>query len=102
MRIRPLYMGMQDVNLADWTPGHELKRDPGTCKKRISVMNIQRLGQIVALAGIGLFGCSPAALLDSATPEGTYTLTQDIPYGPGPRRKLDLSRPPHADGTTVV
>jgi acetyl esterase/lipase len=58
------------------------------------------LGSLPALLG----GCSPAALLNTTVPRKGFTLQSDIPYGEGPRRKLDLYVPhsPRSDGKTVL
>jgi acetyl esterase/lipase len=40
--------------------------------------------------------CAPASLLNALVPSGTYILSDGIPYGEGPRRRLDVYRPGEA------
>ncbi len=41
-----------------------------------------------------LAACSPAGLLNATVPRGGVEVTADISYGAGPRRTLDVYRPP--------
>ena len=47
---------------------------------------------LLALGGL-LAGCSGTRVVDFLTPRSAYDATLDIPYGDGPRRKLDVYRP---------
>ncbi|MEO8937932.1 MAG: alpha/beta hydrolase [Burkholderiaceae bacterium] len=47
---------------------------------------------LTAFAGL-LAGCSGTRIIDELTPSSGYTESQDIPYGEGDRRKLDVYRP---------
>ena len=47
---------------------------------------------LLALVGL-LAGCSGTRVVDFLTPSSAYTVTRDIAYGDGPRRKLDVYRP---------
>jgi acetyl esterase/lipase len=68
-----------------------------------------RRGLLLAggLAGtaLGLAACTPSRALNALLPSDTYTLSADIAYGAGPRRRLDVYRPtavPRANGYPVV
>lgn len=66
-------------------------------------MKIARRGLIGSIATL-LGGCSPAAMLNMTVSKRGYVLQPDIPYGDGPRRRLDLYTPeaPRADGKAVI
>jgi len=57
-----------------------------------------------SLAGALAPACSPAALLNGATPSDTYRRTSGIAYGRLPRQRLDVYRPTASgvDAPTVV
>jgi len=66
-------------------------------------MTLSRRGLVAALiATTG--GCTPANLLNTTVKRAGYKRTEDIPYGPFSRQKLDYYQPdqPRADGKTVV
>ncbi len=55
------------------------------------------LSWLIVLGAVLLAGCSPADVLNATVPAGDTTVVHDIPYGPGPRRTLDVYKPaPHA------
>ncbi len=45
------------------------------------------------VAALALVACSPITALNALAPAGTHTRTADVPYGDGPRQKLDIYRP---------
>jgi len=45
------------------------------------------------LTTVGLSGCSGLDLLDMVVPGSGYVADTDLPYGDGPRRRLDVYRP---------
>lgn len=53
---------------------------------------------------LGLGGCSPVGLLNTLTPEASFTRTAGIAYGEDPRQKLDVyvPRQPLEDAPVVV
>lgn len=56
-----------------------------------------------ALLGAGLLaGCMPLDLLDATVPRGPVRLVSGLPYGPLPRQRLDLYRPPGAGPWPLV
>lgn len=42
--------------------------------------------------------CSPATLLNATVPSHGVSVTQDVAYADGPRRRLDIYRPPRGGG----
>jgi acetyl esterase/lipase len=56
----------------------------------------------VPLLLLALAACSPLTALNALSPGGATTVTADLAYGDGPRRKLDVYRPPDANGAPVV
>lgn len=56
----------------------------------------------VPLLLLALAACSPLTALNALTPSGASERTQDIAYGDGPRRKLDVYRPLAASGAAPV
>jgi acetyl esterase/lipase len=55
-----------------------------------------------ALASLALGGCSSAGLLNAVEPKFGLTITNDLVYGEGPRRMLDVYRPRSAKGAAPV
>lgn len=47
-------------------------------------------------------GCSPTALLNALAPERGVQLTDGIPYGEGPRNRIDVHAPRGANGAPAV
>lgn len=47
-------------------------------------------------------GCSPTALLNALAPERGVQLTDGIPYGEGPRNRIDVHAPRGAEAAPVV
>ena len=66
-------------------------------------MTLSRRGVVAGLIGTA-GGCTPANLLNTTVVRAGYKRTEDIPYGPLPRQKLDYYQPdaPRADGKTVI
>ena len=66
-------------------------------------MTLSRRGLFAALIATS-GGCTPANLLNTTVARAGYKRTEDIPYGPLPRQKLDYYQPdrPRADGKTVI
>jgi acetyl esterase/lipase len=56
---------------------------------------LRRLGGALAVALVAspLAGCSGTAVVNALTPKNGYSLQQDLSYGAGPRRRLDLYVP---------
>ncbi len=50
----------------------------------------------LALVAAVLSGCSPAGLLNATVPRDGVSVERGIAYGEGPRRRLDVYRPPDA------
>ncbi|WP_295993154.1 alpha/beta hydrolase [Rugamonas sp.] len=50
----------------------------------------------------GLAACSPLAVINALSPAGAADVTAGVAYGGGPRNKLDIYRPLHADGAAPV
>lgn len=65
----------------------------------------KRFAPLTALVA-ALSGCSGIRIINTLSPTGGYTVTKDIAYGEGPRRKLDVYRPaslaPNAKAPVVV
>src|SRR5690348_8493932 len=51
---------------------------------------------------IGLAACSAADVLNAAAPHRGVATTRDVPYGEGPRRKLDVYAPSENTNAPVV
>lgn len=49
-------------------------------------------------APLALTACSPAGILNATVSDAGVALTAGLPYGPGPRRTLDVYRPTMAGG----
>lgn len=56
---------------------------------------------IVAMLAL-LTGCSPSALLNATVPSDGVQVTRDVPYGEGPRHRLDIYRPASAGGNAPL
>ena len=50
--------------------------------------------RLIVLCALLLPACSPAALLNATVPSHGTTVTRDVAYAEGPRRRLDIYRPP--------
>ncbi|MBX3622355.1 MAG: alpha/beta hydrolase [Rhizobacter sp.] len=48
------------------------------------------------LMSASLIACAPLGTLNALTPSSAYALTEGVPYGEGPRQRLDVYRPDHA------
>ena len=59
---------------------------------------VRRAGLLAAAATL-LSGCSGAQVLDRLVPRSGYRLQPGIAYGPDPRQKLDVYRPPEGART---
>jgi acetyl esterase/lipase len=58
-------------------------------------MLTQRLRRLATtLVMEALSSCSALRLLNATVPSGAVRVTRDLPYGDGPRRRLDLYQPP--------
>ena len=51
---------------------------------------VRRLALLLLL---GLAGCSGPDVINALVPEKGYRVLRDLPYGEGPRRRLDLYLP---------
>ena len=49
-----------------------------------------------------LAACSPAALLNATVPTGGVEVVRDVAFGPGPRDRMDVYRPPGARGAAPL
>ncbi|CAN5637684.1 alpha/beta hydrolase [soil metagenome] len=56
---------------------------------------------LMALVGL-LAGCSPRRAVESLLLRGHFVRSVDIPYGDGPRQRLDVYRPRSAEGLAPV
>lgn len=56
----------------------------------------------VALLAFASTGCSKFDVVNATVTKHGYVLTRDVPYGDGPRQKLDVYRPPHPNGRLIV
>ena len=67
-------------------------------------MNMNRRVAIGALAAAGLAGCTRLELFDTMAPRdhGAERIAEGVPYGSGPRQKLDIYAPPLARKAPVV
>src|SRR4051812_37160990 len=63
-------------------------RDPRTGAFRMT----RRTG-VLAAVGALLSGCSATAALNALVPRATYAGREAVPYGTGPRQKLDIYQP---------
>ena len=57
---------------------------------------------LLPLLPLALAACSPLTALNGLSPGGASERTADLPYGDGPRRKLDVYRPLAAHGQAPV
>lgn len=57
---------------------------------------------LVAAAAAGVGGCSGAGVLNALEPRWGTTLAGDVPYGAGPRQRLDVYSPRRASGQAPV
>jgi acetyl esterase/lipase len=71
--------------------------DPPSTRRR--ALSLLRIPVVVALLAAG--GCSITGVLAAATP-GKGRIVHDIPYGDGPRRRLDVYTPDTAGRAPVV
>lgn len=55
-----------------------------------AVIAVAAVAVLAALAG----ACSPIGILNALTPADTYTVTEGLQFGPDPRHRLDVYRPP--------
>ncbi len=54
--------------------------------------------RLILLLALLLPACSPAALLNATVPSHGVSVTRDVAYADGPRRRLDIYRPPGGGG----
>ncbi len=60
-----------------------------------------RAAAAISLA-MTLGACSALNLVNALVPDGTYTATRNLEYGPDPRNQLDVYQPRDGDGYPVV
>lgn len=65
-------------------------------------MNLPFRAAASTLLAATLSACSTLDLVNSLVPDGTYTATLNLEYGPDPRNKLDVYQPLDGDGYPVV
>ncbi len=65
-------------------------------------MNLPFRAAASTLLAVTLSACSTLDLVNSLVPDGTYTATLNLEYGPDPRNKLDVYQPLDGDGYPVV
>ncbi|MGI4942742.1 MAG: alpha/beta hydrolase [Janthinobacterium lividum] len=54
--------------------------------------------RLIVLCALLLTACSPAALLNATVPSYGVSVTRDVAYAEGPRRRLDIYRPSGSGG----
>jgi acetyl esterase/lipase len=59
---------------------------------KLAATTVRRTGVLAALAAL-LAGCSATEALNALVPRSTYTGSEGVAYGAGPREKLDIYQP---------